>query len=431
MNFPYAHKNIMRSCLSSQYFSYSGTGRKKSSESILPRISRFLFGKKEIVSPFNILIAGGGTGGHLFPGIAIAESLMERDQNNRLLFVNTGNRFERSVLTMKGFNLETITAEGIKGRGLWMKLKSASKLPKGLFESIRILKKFKPDLVIGMGGYSSGPVVLAAWLMGIKIALHEQNLKPGITNRFLFYLADRIYVSFFVTSNRLNPAKVMMTGNPVRRSIVESSALPKSSTLPESSALPEKRDEHAAVQTDRRKFTVVVLGGSQGAHSINMAVIDALKHLNPERNYHFIHQTGIADETMVKDSYIRCGISGTVESFFHNMADLYSKADLIICRAGATTIAEVTSIGKGVIFIPYPFAADNHQVMNAKALVDEAAAEMIQENDLSGELLARKIETLASDPEQLKNMMEKSKLFGRPKAAEEIIDDCYKLLTGA
>jgi len=424
MNSSYAHKKIIETSHFSHCFSCSGNGRKESPKSIPARITRFLFGKREIVSPFNILIAGGGTGGHLFPGIAIAESLMERDQNNRLLFVNTGNTFERFVLKMKGFDLETITAEGIKGRGLWMKLKSASKLPKGIFESIRILKKFKPDLVIGMGGYSSGPVALAAWLMGIKIALHEQNLKSGITNRILFYFADRIYVSFFATSNGLNPAKVMMTGNPVRRAILDSSAMAKSSVLS------EKTDEHAA-GTDRKKFTVLVLGGSQGAHSINMAVIDALKHLNPERNYHLIHQTGIADETMVKDSYMRCGISGTVRSFFHDMADLYSKADLIICRAGATTVAEVTSIGKGVIFIPYPFAADDHQVMNAKALVDEEAAQMIQENDLSGELLAERIETLASDPDLLKNMIEKSKLFGRPKAAEEIINDCYNLLTGA
>ncbi len=417
MNFSYAHKKIMRNILAPHYLSISETGGKKSSGSMPARITRFLFGKKEVVSPFNILIAGGGTGGHLFPGIAIAEALMERDQNNRLLFVNTGNRFERSVLQLKGFDLETITAEGIKGRGLWMKLKSASKLPKGIFESIRILKRFKPDLVIGMGGYSSGPVALAAWLMGIKIALHEQNLKPGITNRILFYLADRIYVSFFSTSKRLNTAKVIMTGNPVRRAILEASAVP------------EKMDGHA-VSTGRKTFTVLVLGGSQGAHSINMAVIDTLKHLNPESNYHFIHQTGSADETMVTDSYMRCGIPATVRAFFHDMADLYRKADLIICRAGATTVAEVTSIGKGVIFIPYPFAADNHQVMNAKELVDQAAAEMIQEKDLSGELLASRIETLASHPEQLKNMMEKSKLFGRPKAAEEIINDCYNLLTG-
>ncbi|MFO7557521.1 MAG: undecaprenyldiphospho-muramoylpentapeptide beta-N-acetylglucosaminyltransferase [Desulfobacterales bacterium] len=417
MNFSYAHKKIMSNVPSPQFFSCSEAGEKKSSGSMPARIAKFLFGKKEVVSPFNILIAGGGTGGHLFPGIAIAEALMERDQNNRLLFVNTGNKFERSALQMKGFDLETITAEGIKGRGLWMKLKSASKLPKGIFESLRILKKFKPDLVIGMGGYSSGPLVLAAWLMGIKIALHEQNLKPGITNRILFYLADRIYVSFFATSKRLNTAKAMMTGNPIRRAILDASVAS------------EKMDEQA-VWTDRKTFTVLVLGGSQGAHSINMAVIDTLKHLNPESNYHFIHQTGIADETMVTDSYMRCGISATVRAFFHDMADLYRKADLIICRAGATTVAEVTSIGKGVIFIPYPFAADNHQVMNARELADKAAAEMIQEKDLSGELLARRIETLASHPEQLKNMMEKSKLFGRPKAAEEIIDDCYNLLTG-
>jgi len=414
MNFPSAHRETMKNCLSLQFCSGGGSGRRAGTESNPAGISGFSSWKQKIVSPFNILIAGGGTGGHLFPGIAIAESFMERDQNNRLLFVNTGNRFERSVLSTKGFDLSTITAEGLKGRGLWRKLMSASKLPIGLFESIRIIRKFKPDLVIGMGAYSSGPVVLAAWLMGIKIALHEQNVKPGITNRLLFYLADRIYVSFPDTVKNLNPAKVLMTGNPVRREILESSVLS------------EKKDDGS-----KRKFTVLVIGGSQGAHSINMAVMDALKYLNPERHYHFIHQTGMADEEMVKDSYRRCGISGEVGAFFHDMGVLYSRADLIVCRAGATTVAEVTSIGKGIIFIPFPFAADNHQVMNAKALVEEEAAEMIPETDLSGELLAKRIETLASDPKRLQCMIEKSKLFGRPKAAEEMINDCYNLLRGA
>jgi len=208
-----------------------------------------------------------------------------------------------------------------------------------------------------------------------------------------------------------------MVGNPVRREILES-------------VRPLDDNENQLDHTGENRIAIVVLGGSQGAHSINMAVMEALPYLSQERNYHFIHQTGAADEAVVKDIYEKYGISGVVQSFFNDMASLYREADVLICRAGATTVAEVTSIGKSVIFIPYPFAADNHQVLNAKELVDEGAAEMITEDILTGQKLAERIDALAGNPKRINEMKRKSKKFGRPEAAKEIIQDVYTLLKG-
>ncbi|MBW2644298.1 MAG: glycosyltransferase, partial [Deltaproteobacteria bacterium] len=171
--------------------------------------------------PLRIVIAGGGTGGHLFPGIAMAQEFMAGNPNNRLLFVGTGKPFETTALSKAGFAHKRITSEGIKGRGLWNQTKSILKIPKGIFESVMILRQFRPDLVIGVGGYSAGPLVAGAWLLGIKIVLHEQNILPGITNRILSRLADRIYVSFDDTQTGLNPKKVLYTGNPVRKEILQ------------------------------------------------------------------------------------------------------------------------------------------------------------------------------------------------------------------
>lgn len=384
---------------------------------IIPMFLRSIFGVKEEKYPPAILIAGGGTGGHLFPGIAIAESLLEKDKNTRILFVSAGNDFEKAVLSEKGFSLKAIDVQGIKGRGPVAKLKSLFKIPKAIVRSISIIKDFRPCLVMGMGSYSSGPVAIAAWILGVGIVLHEQNLRPGITNRMLSRIADRIYVSFPGTSAILDTDKSRMVGNPVRREILETARALSGN---------DKHSNHSG----GKPMTIVILGGSQGAHSINEAVMEALPYLSRKREYRFIHQTGKADEAVVRETYQRFGISGTVQAFFHDMASLYSEADLLICRAGATTVAEVTSIGKGVIFIPYPFAADNHQVLNAKALVDEGAAEIILEAALSGEKLAETIDTLAGEPERIHVMEKKSRMFGRPDAAEEIIKDVYTLIQG-
>ena len=370
-----------------------------------------------------IIIAGGGTGGHLFPGIAIADALATRDKKNRVLFVGTGKPFEISVLSKTAFKYKSITAEGIKGRGLWRQIVSVLKIPKGIFESIMILKDFRPDLVIGVGGYSAGPVVIAAWLMGIKIVLHEQNILPGITNRILSGFADRIYVSFKDTRLErfrwlapIEPKKLLVSGNPVRKEILQS--------------VMDQQDKSLADTGQKKPFTVLILGGSQGAHSINMAVLEALEYLKEKDKYFFVHQTGSADEQDVKKAYMKNGISCMVKSFFDDMARQYHNADLIVCRAGATTVAEIAVMGKGVIFIPYPFAADNHQVFNAGSLENAGAAEMILQKDLTGKRLAKRIEHYASNPGALKAMASRAKSISRPDAAEAIVDDCYRLIEG-
>ena len=370
---------------------------------------------KAVDRPLRIVIAGGGTGGHLFPGIAMAQEFQACNAATRIIFVSTGNPMEKSVLSKTDFELRCITAAGIKGRGLWNQLVSVAKIPKGVLESMRILKEFSPDLAIGLGSYSAGPVIVSAWFRRVPIAIQEQNILPGITNRILSRFADRIYISFENTRSNFDPRKVLWTGNPVRRELID------------------YFDRHAPGEGEKsgeKHFAVLIIGGSQGAHRVNMAVIEALDQLSDKKNLHFVHQTGEADEQQVKEAYHRNNIPSTVQPFFDNMAELYSRADLLICRAGATTVAEITALGKAAIFIPFPYAADNHQVFNAGSLADEGAAEMIVENDLSGKILSERIAHYAANRQALNDMAAKARLFGNPAAAKKIVDDCYRLLAG-
>jgi len=360
-----------------------------------------------------IIIAGGGTGGHLFPAIAIAQEFVAANPGNRVCFVSTGNDFERSTLARAVFRLECITAEGIKGRGVWRQLRAAVKIPMGILESIRMIKRFQPDLVVGVGSYAAGPVAMGAWLMGTRIVLHEQNILPGITNRILSRFAHRIYVSFEATGKFFSPGKTRVTGNPVRREILESG---------------KRKAKNGAGDKSSRPFTVLIVGGSQGAHRINLTVMDAVHRLQNRDRYFFIHQTGGKDASMVADAYKTAGCACEVKPFFEDMAACYRKADLVICRAGATTVAEVTALGKAVIFIPFPHAADNHQLLNARSLSDNGAAETIEESQLAGRPLDRVIEYYASNPETREQMASRARRFGNPEAAAEIVRDCYRLL---
>jgi UDP-N-acetylglucosamine--N-acetylmuramyl-(pentapeptide) pyrophosphoryl-undecaprenol N-acetylglucosamine transferase len=362
-----------------------------------------------------VIIAGGGTGGHLFPGIAIAQEFLAKNAENRVLFVGTGKQFEVSILSETGFAHRRITAEGFKARGVWHQLVSILKVPKGIIESILILKDFRPHIVIGVGGYSAGPLVVGAWLLGIKIVLHEQNILPGITNRILSRFADRICVSFAETIMGVTPKKIRFTGNPVRKEIVRCAG-----TL-----------RHADIQASKKekKFTILILGGSQGAHSINMALLEALDYLENGENIFLVHQTGAQDETQVKKRYDEYGIENDTRTFFKDMARQYQNADLIICRAGATTVAEIKAMGKGVIFIPFPFAADNHQVFNARSMERAGGAEMILEKDLSGKVLAERINYYIQRPEELQQMALRSRDLGRVDAAAIIVNDCYELIS--
>jgi UDP-N-acetylglucosamine--N-acetylmuramyl-(pentapeptide) pyrophosphoryl-undecaprenol N-acetylglucosamine transferase len=360
-----------------------------------------------------VVLAGGGTGGHLFPGIAMAQEFTARNSASKIIFISTGNPLEKSVLSKAGFTLQTVAAAGIKGLGLWNQAKSIAKIPGGIWTANQILKKFSPDLAIGLGSYSAGPVIFAAWLRRIPIVLHEQNILPGITNRILSRFASRVYISFENTRSDMNPQKIFWTGNPVRREILAHAKLNIQSKTEGSGARP---------------FTVLIIGGSQGAHRINMAVIEALDHLGDLRHLHFIHQTGQTDEQSVREAFQQRKIGGTVQTFFDNMAEQYGRADLIVCRAGATTVAEVTALGKAAIFIPFPYAADNHQAMNAGSLADKGAAEILIEKDLNGRILSEKIRYYADHPTELEKMSSKAKELGRPDAAGHIVDDCYRLL---
>jgi len=365
-------------------------------------------------SALRFVIAGGGTGGHLFPGIAIAQELMARNSKNSVIFVGTGKPFEIDMLSKTGFEHKRITVEGFKGLGWWKKAVSISKIPKGIFESLMILRRYRPDLVIGVGGYAAGPLAMGAWLLGIKIVLHEQNILPGMTNRILSRLADRIYVSFNDKPAGLNPEKVRFAGNPVRKEILQCAR--------------DQKVGHNADPIPGERFTVLIIGGSQGAHNLNMALLETIEHINEKNGLFFVHQTGTQDEAIVKNAYMLRDIPCKVQAFFTDMARQYQNADLVICRAGATTVAEVTAVGKSVIFIPFPFAADNHQVLNAQSLEKHGAAEMILEKDLNSKALAERINYYASNPEDLHLMASRARSFGRPDAAAFIVDDFYKLI---
>lgn len=365
-----------------------------------------------MADPVRIMIAGGGTGGHLFPGIAIADEFKRTDPDNRICFVGTGRPFEQTALKKAGYPHHRITAMGLKRVGLRKGLIALLKIPQGLLESIRVIRSYRPDLVIGVGGYSAGPVLMGAYLSGIPTVLHEQNSIPGITNQSLAPFVRRIYVSFPGTKFQSGNHKIRVTGNPVRKDFLSKSA----------------------PNLDPKNFTILIIGGSQGAHAINMTMIEAVPLLaetgkqdlvNP---FHIIHQTGEADLPAVRKAYGNGGISSDVSPFFHDMASWYIRADLIIARSGATTIAEVTAAGKPAIFIPFPFAADNHQVYNAKGLVDTKAAEMILQDRLTPERLFEKIIHLKNHPEALQRMAARSKSRGRPDAAQQIVWDCYRII---
>ncbi|MBW2036407.1 MAG: undecaprenyldiphospho-muramoylpentapeptide beta-N-acetylglucosaminyltransferase [Deltaproteobacteria bacterium] len=353
-----------------------------------------------------VIIAGGGTGGHLFPAVALGEAFRRRDPTGMILFVGTANPLEISALSRKGFNHVAIEVEGLKRRGLLQQLRSLARIPKAFWKAIVIMRRFNPDIIIGVGGYASGPVALAARILGKKMVIHEQNVLPGFTNRILGRFAHRIFISFPDKLTVFKSSKTVMSGNPVRRELLAAKGIKKTAA----------------------QFTVLVLGGSQGAHAINCAVVEALDLLENPARMAFIHQTGSADAAWVVRAYKKAGLTAKVKPFFDNMADAYRAADLVICRAGATTVAEIAALGKPAIFIPYPFAVNNHQELNARYLADSGGAEVIVEKDLTGALLASRIDYYASNPELLQEMAAHASAIGRPDAADLIAEECRRLV---
>lgn len=352
-----------------------------------------------------LVIAGGGTGGHLFPGIAVAEEFLARNSANEVLFIGTERGIEARLLPKLGYRLACISASGIKGQSPLAKVKSAALLLYGYSQSRKILKEFRPDVVLGVGGYASAPVVLAARGMQIRRFIHEQNAIPGLTNKVLARIADKSFISIEESRKFFPEESTLLTGNPLRKEILWNVQL--GDTRPKGES-----------------FRLLVFGGSAGAHRINTAMIEALPHLAKVKGSLFItHQTGEKDHGDVKSAYGSAGFSAEVTPFIDNMAAAYAAADFIICRAGATTLAEVAVSGKACIFIPYPYAADDHQRRNAEALLKEDAGLMILERELTGESLAGQIVRLMQEPELVEKTAANIRKFGQLDAAQVIVDE--------
>jgi UDP-N-acetylglucosamine--N-acetylmuramyl-(pentapeptide) pyrophosphoryl-undecaprenol N-acetylglucosamine transferase len=358
-----------------------------------------------------MIIAGGGTGGHLFPGIAVAEEFLSRDPANEVLFVGTERGIEARAVPAAGYRLELVSAAGIRGKGTLSQIRGITMMMYGYAQSRKILKRFRPDVVLGVGGYASLPMVLAARGMRIPRFVHEQNAIPGQTNRLLARFASKVFITLEESARYFPAATTLLTGNPLRRQILDIADNPAPSC--------PKDDVRSA-----DNFRLLIFGGSQGAHAINSAMVAALPLLKTCPSGLIItHQTGEKECADVTAAYRAAGVAATVTPFISDMAAEYARADLIICRAGATTIAEVTACGKAALFIPFPHAVDDHQRRNAEALLKKDACFMMLERELSGEALAGTIRTLADDPNLVRRTGECAFSLARLDAARIIVDE--------
>jgi len=359
--------------------------------------------------PNIFVVTGGGTGGHIYPGIAVAREILRRLPQWGVVFVGTEKGLEAKIIPQEGFPFRTVNVEGLKGSGLFQALKSCVKVPLSVYQAVRLLKELNPIGVLGTGGYASGPVVYAAYLMRIPTIILEPNVYPGLANRLLRRSVDKIAICFPETEKFFPKEKTVLTGNPVRREIVEVGKSPPPAGL------------------DRR--TVLIFGGSQGAHKINMAVVEALPYLSPWKEaVQLIHQTGEADFDRVAEGYRLAGFSGELHKYIRSMPQAYARAHLVICRAGATTVAELTACGKPAILIPYPYAIYNHQELNAQALAKAGAAEVIRDQDLSGKVLAEHIIAFIKDPDRFSEMHIRSKALGKADATQRLCDEILNVI---
>ena len=363
-----------------------------------------------------IMVAGGGTGGHLFPGLAVVEELRRRVPGLEVKFVGTARGIEARILPKRGEALELLDVTPLKGQGLGARFKSFARIPTAMKGASSLMRDFDPDLVLGVGGYASGPALLAASLSGRPTALLEQNAYVGMTNRILARFVDRAYIAFEQTEEVFGKSKSRLTGNPVRHEFVEHARL--------AIADPEGFESRAR--------TVLVLGGSQGARKLNEDVPRALAEAGlANRGLEIVHQTGESMRDEVEATYRELGIRARVVTFIDEIARAYSNAALVVARAGATTLAELCAIGRPSILIPFPFAADDHQAKNAKALEEQGASICIRESDLEVDALGTLIGGLLDDPSRRQAMACAARDHGRPDAAAAIVDDMMGWLAGA
>jgi UDP-N-acetylglucosamine--N-acetylmuramyl-(pentapeptide) pyrophosphoryl-undecaprenol N-acetylglucosamine transferase len=345
-----------------------------------------------------MLVAAGGTGGHLFPGIAVADELVRRDPALQVVFVGTPRGLESRLVPKAGYRLELLPILPLNGVGPWRMLLGLLALPRALFLAARLVARQRPAAVLGVGGYAGGPLVLVAALMGVRTVILEPNARPGFTNRVLRPLANRAACAYDEARASFG-RKGVLTGNPVRGGFA---------------SLPKKARGGAV--------SLLAFGGSQGSRVLNRALVAALPHLPPADRLAIVHQTGEAMREEVAAAYAAAGRPAEVHAFLDDMEARFAAADLIVCRSGATTCAELTAAGKAALLVPFAAAADDHQRVNARALESAGAARMLEEKDLTGESLARAISELAANAARIEAMEAAARTLGRPDAAARVAD---------
>jgi UDP-N-acetylglucosamine--N-acetylmuramyl-(pentapeptide) pyrophosphoryl-undecaprenol N-acetylglucosamine transferase len=345
-----------------------------------------------------VLFAGGGTGGHLFPALAVAEELLKRDATTQFLFVGSNRGLEARLIPARGFAFEAVSSGALKGMPLAVKTSTVFSMPRSARVASRMVRQFSPDVVVGIGGYASGPALLAAVIDGRPILLMEQNVVPGLANRIIAYFANGAAVTF-EESARFFPGNAVTTGNPVRQEFFQIGS-PSS-----------------------EKFTILIFGGSQGAHAINRAMVEALPRLvSLHPQIQFIHQTGEKDFEAVREAYAGNELVADVGVFFDDMPAQFERAHLVIGRSGASTLSEIAATARPSILVPLPTAADDHQHRNAEVFVARGAAAMLEQSTLTGDRMAETIQSLFASPQRREMMSRAAATLAVPDAAARIAD---------
>ncbi len=352
--------------------------------------------------PLRVLVVAGGTGGHIFPALAVAEELLGRRNSYlaagvRFQFLGTTRGLETHLIESSGFPYRALTAAGLKGIRGWRRLKNASVLPATFREAFSVLRSFQPDVALGLGGYVAGPVLLEAALMRIPTVLVEPNAAPGFTNRALARFVTRAAIAFEPTA-RYFGSKACLTGLPVRKAFFQ-----------------------VTPQEHQSPFTILVFGGSQGSAALNSCLMGSLPLL-ASRPVHVIHQTGESEADEVRQAYKQAGVPAGVVAFIDDMPAAFARVDLVISRAGASTAGELAAAGKAAVLVPFPGATDQHQLGNARALERAGAARVLEQSLLTPQRLVRVIDELLASPERLLAMEQAARSLARPDAAARIAD---------
>ncbi|NUN15256.1 MAG: undecaprenyldiphospho-muramoylpentapeptide beta-N-acetylglucosaminyltransferase [Myxococcales bacterium] len=365
--------------------------------------------------PLRIVIAGGGTGGHLYPGIAIAEAFKQHDPRTDVRFIGSTTGIEAQVLPREGWQSHLLPASRLRGGGPWVFARGAAKIPVGIASCIRFFLDFRPQLVIGVGGYASGAAMLAAALCDIPRVIQEQNTIPGMTNRITARLSERVYANQGVVSEWFGDTPIRTFGTPIRHSIRESLLRARGQRLRPTAGSP---------------FRILVVGGSQGAQFLNQQVPELVTEcIRRSQGIAVVHQTGVKDLDTTRKEYEKRNISADVRAYINDMAEAYTNADLILCRAGASTLAEITAVGLPALLVPFPFAAYDHQTANAHTLQRAGAARVVEQSRWETAHVADIIVELATHPLQWSQMAKRSLEIGNPDAANQIVNDCIELLS--